>query len=61
VGYRGKVVEQDIDVDRFTRPYRAEGDARVRRARHPMGCVTVRYGCSRTHRGVMGLVQALLS
>ena len=27
----------------------------------PMGCPSIRYSCSRTHRAIMGLVHALLS
>ena len=49
-----------IPVGQFGRPYRAVPDSSIRRAKHPMGCVRVRYGCARTHRGVMGLVNALL-
>ncbi len=43
------------------KPYRAKADPSIRRAKHPMGCVTVSYACSRTHRAVMGLVRALLT
>ncbi len=36
--------------------YAGEGSTK-----HPMGCATVAYGCSRTHRTIMGMVAALLS
>jgi len=45
----------------FTKPYRAVPDPSIRQARHIYGCISVRYSCSRTHRAVMGLVQALLT
>jgi hypothetical protein len=50
-----------IPLAQFTSPYRAVPDPSIRRSKHPMGCVSVVYGCSRTHREVMGLVAALLS
>jgi hypothetical protein len=50
-----------IPLTHFNRPYRAVPDRSIRTAKHQRGCVTVRYGCSRTHRAVMGLVGALLS
>lgn len=50
-----------IPTEQFGAPYRAVADQTRRRSKHPMGCATVRYGCSRTHRAVMGLVEALLS
>ncbi len=42
-------------------PYRAVADPSIRHAKHVNGCLSVRYSCSRTHRGVMGLVHALLT
>lgn len=50
-----------IPAAQFTKPYRAVPDPSIRRAKHPEGCASVVYACSRTHRGVMGLVGALLS
>lgn len=50
-----------IPLEQFGAPYRAVPDPSIRRSKHPMGCATVVYGCSRTHRRVMGLVAALLS
>jgi hypothetical protein len=50
----------EIPPSQFSKPYRAVADPSIRRSKHPMGCLTVSYGCSRTHRGVMGLVHALL-
>jgi hypothetical protein len=50
-----------IPRTQFTAPYRAVPDPSIRRSKHPMGCASVVYGCSRTHRRVMGLVAALLS
>ena len=50
-----------ISAEQFHTPYRAEADETRRYNKHEHGCATVRYGCSRTHRAVMGLVSALLS
>jgi hypothetical protein len=50
----------DIPADRFLTPYRAVADATIRRSKHPMGCPRVTYTCSKTHRAVLGLVDALL-
>lgn len=50
-----------IPVTQFRKPYRAVPDPSIRRSKHPMGCATVVYPCSRTHRRVMGAVHALLS
>lgn len=49
----------EIPHEQFTRPYRAVADATRRHVKHLHGCVTVTYGCSRTHRAIMGLVSAL--
>ena len=51
----------DIPVTQFTKPYRAVADPSIRRSKHPMGCPSVAYACSRTHRSVMGMIDALLS
>ncbi|CAN5766436.1 hypothetical protein BH23ACT10_BH23ACT10_15450 [soil metagenome] len=48
-----------IPMGQFTQPYRAVADPSLRRAKHVHGCLTVLYGCSRTHRRIMGLVAAL--
>jgi hypothetical protein len=45
----------------FRAPYRAKADPTIRHAKHEFGCVYVNYGCSKTHRSIMGLVRALLS
>lgn len=45
----------------FGKPYRAVPDPSIRTSKHPMGCLSVAYACSRTHRAVMGLVHALLA
>lgn len=50
-----------IPIAQFNKPYRAEPDPSIRKAKHPFGCPAVRYGCCRTHRTVMGLVHALLA
>lgn len=50
-----------IPVSQFHAPYRSVADASIRSAKHVHGCATVRYGSSPVHRGVMGLVGALLS
>ena len=49
-----------VPAAQFSKPYRAAADATMRTSRHVQGCATVRYGCSFTHRRVMGLVRALL-
>jgi hypothetical protein len=49
-----------VPRSQFTAPYRAVADPSIRRSKHPMGCARVVYSCARTHRGVMGLVHALL-
>lgn len=50
-----------IPPSQFWQPYRAEPDPSIRHSKHPMGCPKVSYGCSRTHRTIMGLVDGLLS
>lgn len=49
-----------IPLSQFGKPYRAVPDPSIRRSKHPMGCPRITYTCSRTHRAVMGLVEALL-
>jgi hypothetical protein len=51
----------DIPVAQFGAPYRAVPDSSIRSTKHPLGCPCVLYSCSRTHRAIMGLVEALLS
>jgi hypothetical protein len=51
----------DIPVDQFRKPYRAEANPTIRTTKHPMGCPSVRYSCTSTHRTLMSLVDALLS
>jgi transcriptional regulator with XRE-family HTH domain len=50
-----------IPTDQHYKPYRAVADPSIRRAKHPMGCVGVVYHCARTHKQVMGLMDALLT
>jgi transcriptional regulator with XRE-family HTH domain len=50
-----------IPPTHFTRPYRAVPDAGIRHTKHRYGCPAVVYCCARTHRRVMGLVDALLA
>jgi len=50
-----------IPADQFQRAYRAVADSSRRSRRHEFGCATVLYGCSATHRRIMGLVRALLT
>jgi hypothetical protein len=49
-----------IPKSQFGKPYRAVPDPSIRTAKHVHGCVYVGYSCSATHRGIMGLVGALL-
>jgi hypothetical protein len=49
-----------IPTTQFGKPYRAVPNASIRHTKHLNGCVSVGYGCSQTHRSIMGLVKALL-
>jgi hypothetical protein len=51
----------EIPCSQFTAPYRAVPDSTLRSAKHPLGCPSVVYSCSHTHRSIVGLVDALLS
>ena len=59
IGYWGEIT--GIPAAQFVKPYRADPDPSIRRVKHPLGCAGVSYSCTRTHRAVMGLVEALLS
>lgn len=50
-----------VPPEQFGKPYRAVPDPSIRRNKHEFGLARLDYCCSRTHRGVMGLVRALLS
>ncbi len=50
----------DIPRAQFGLPYRAEADPTIRRSKHSMGCLTVSYASARTHRAIIGLMEALL-
>ncbi len=50
-----------VPVAQFRTPYRAAPDPSIGKNKHEFGCVYVRYGCSKTHRAIMGLCRALLS
>ncbi len=50
-----------IPMSQFLRLYRAVAESSIRSTKHPRGCATVAYACSRTHRSIMGLVEALLT
>ena len=50
-----------IPRTQFGKAYRAVPDAGIRHNKHVHGCVAVVYGCSKTHRRIMGLMRALLS
>lgn len=50
-----------IPVAQFYKPYRAVPDVGIRHNKHVMGCPGVSYACARTHRKILGLVEALLS
>lgn len=43
------------------KPYRAVPDVGIRHNKHEHGCISVGYGCSRTHRAIMGLCRGLIS
>ena len=50
-----------IPPSQFHKPYRAAGDAMLRRTRHVHGCPAVAYRCTSTHRRVIGMIEAVLS
>jgi hypothetical protein len=50
-----------VPLSQFGKPFRAVPDPSIRSAKHEYGCPSVVYGCSRTHRAVIGLMGALLS
>jgi hypothetical protein len=50
-----------IPMTSFGKPYRAKADPSRRNSKHPLGCPAVRYSCSKTHRGIMAMADALLS
>ena len=50
-----------IPTAQFLKPYRAVADTSIRSTKHPYGCPGIAYRCTRTHRSVLGLVQALLT
>jgi hypothetical protein len=50
-----------VPPTQFRRAYRAVADPSIRHAKHIYGVPNVSYSCTRTHRGIMGLVHALLS
>ena len=50
-----------VPRSQFTAPYRAKPDPSIRKTKHEFGCAYVYYCCSRTHREIMGLIDALLS
>jgi hypothetical protein len=49
-----------IPLSQFVKGYRAVSDASIRQTKHHYGCAYVRYSCTRTHRAIMGLIEALL-
>jgi hypothetical protein len=50
-----------IPLEQFGRPYRAPARSTFRRSKHLLGCPSVGVSCSRTHRQIIGLMNALLS
>ena len=50
-----------IPPEQFGKPWRAVADPSIRHSKHPLGCATVNYACSKTHRTIRGLMDALLS
>lgn len=49
-----------VPLGQFRKPYRAEPDPTIRTTKHANGCVYVGLSSTRVHRGIMGLVRALL-
>jgi transcriptional regulator with XRE-family HTH domain len=50
-----------ISRDQFRTPYRAIPKVGIRHNKHEHGCPSVAYCCTRTHRTIMGLTEALLA
>lgn len=50
-----------IPTSQFIKPYRAVADPSIRKSKHPLGCPAITYSCARTHRRIMGMIDALLS
>lgn len=50
-----------IPASQFQQPYRAAADATRRKTKHVYGCCHVGFGCARTKRKVLGLLEALVS
>ncbi|HET9610618.1 MAG TPA: hypothetical protein VFP06_13495 [Acidimicrobiales bacterium] len=50
-----------IPPAQFSKPYRAVPDVSIRHSKHTMGCLYVKYSCSRTHRAITGLMAGLLA
>lgn len=50
-----------IPRSQFIKPYRAVPDPSIRNTKHVFGCPAVSYSCTRTHRRIMGMIDALLS
>lgn len=53
-------VTTGVPAEQFTKPYRATPTQSIRHNKHLHGCAHVVYGCSRTHRRIMGLMEGLL-
>jgi hypothetical protein len=51
----------DIPLQQFRAPYRAEADGTRRHAKHINGCATVMYSCTRTHRRLLAMIEAVSS
>ena len=50
-----------VPRSQFGKAYRAIPDPTIRNNKHEHGCAYLGYGCTRTHRAIMGLIRALLS
>ncbi len=50
-----------IPLTQFIKPYRAVPDPSIRVTKHQYGCACVSYSCARTHRRIMGMIDALLA
>jgi hypothetical protein len=50
-----------IPIGQFHKHYRAVPDVSIRHDKREFGCAHVRYACSRTHRKILGLLEALVS
>jgi hypothetical protein len=50
-----------VPLRQFRKPYRAAADSTIRVSKHKYGCAYILYSCTRTHRAIIGLIEALIA